>query len=246
MARLGFFSGWRILARAFRRSPRRTRWHVLGRYLSCPLRPLLEHLPREARLLDLGAGHGIFAHLALASGARLAVALEPDRRKHFPPAVRRGLCPVVGYAAAVAGSFDAVSILDVLYRLPADEWPRLLAAAHDRLRPGGVLLLKEIDPEDRFKGAWNRLQERLVDLVGLTLGDAFTYEPPGRMRERLAAAGFTAVETIPLGRGYPHAHVLYVARRGASPSAPSAPAESFVTAAPSSAPTPPASARPGT
>jgi SAM-dependent methyltransferase len=238
VARLGFFSGWRILSHAFRRSPRRARWHVFGRYLTCPLRRVLEHLPREARLLDLGAGHGIFAHLALAAGARRAVALEPDRRKQFPPAARPGLCPVVGYAAAVAGTFDAVSILDVLYRLPADEWPRMLAAAHDRLRPGGVLLLKEIDPEDRLKGAWNRLQERLVDLVGLTLGDAFTYEPPGRMRERLTAAGFAAIETIPLGRGYPHAHVLYVARRGARPP--------VLTAAPSSVPTPPGSARPGT
>lgn len=236
MARLGWFAGWQILARDFRRAPRRTRLHLFVRYLTCPLGRVLDYLPPEATLLDLGAGHGIFAHLALAAGARYAVELEPDRRKRFPPAPRPGLHPVAGYAEAVAGTFDAVAILDVLYRLPAEAWPRMLATAHDRLRPGGVLLLKEIDPEDRLKAAWNRLQERLVDLVGLTLGDAFTYESPRRMRELLAAAGFVEIETVPLGRFYPHAHLLYVARR----SAPS------ISAAPSSAPTPPGSARPGT
>lgn len=210
---------------------------MLGRYLTCPLRRVLEDLPPEARLLDLGAGHGIFAHLALAAGARRAVALEPDRRKHFPPVRREGLRSVAGYAEAIGGTFDAVSILDVLYRLPAAAWPALLATAHDRLRPGGVLLLKEIDPRDRVKGAWNRVQERLVDLVGLTLGDAFTYESPERMCELLARAGFERIETRPLGRGYPHAHLLYLARRAELPA---------VSGALSSAPTPPASARPGT
>lgn len=235
--RLGFWTGWRTLSRAFGASPRGTRLHVLVRYLTCPLRRVLEFLPPEATLLDLGAGHGIFAHLALAAGARRAVALEPDRRKHFPPIHRPGLQAVAGYAEAIGGTFDAVSILDVLYRLPAEAWPALLATAHDRLRPGGVLLLKEIDPRDRVKGAWNRLQERLVDLVGLTLGDAFTYETPERMGELLANAGFERIETHPLGRGYPHAHLLYLARRAEL---------SALSRAPSSAPTPPASARPGT
>ncbi len=213
--RLGFWTGWRTLSRAFGASPRGTRLHVLVRYLTCPLRRVLEFLPPEATLLDLGAGHGIFAHLALAAGARRAVALEPDRRKHFPPAHRPGLQAVAGYAEAIGGTFDAVSILDVLYRLPAEAWPALLATAHDRLRPGGVLLLKEIDPRARVKGAWNRAQERLVDLAGLTLGDAFTYVTPDRMREMLAAAGFSPVEVVSLGRGYPHAHVLYVAHHAA-------------------------------
>lgn len=216
MARLGWFAGWRILARDFGRAPRRTRLHLFLRYLTCPLPRVLEYLPPEATLLDLGAGHGIFAHLALAAGARFAVALEPDRRKHFPPVHRPGLRAVAGYAEAIGGTFDAVSILDVLYRLPAAAWPALLATARDRLRPGGVLLLKEIDPRDRVKGAWNRVQERLVDLLGLTLGDAFTYVAPDRMRELLASAGFSRVEVVSLGRGYPHAHVLYVAHHAAT------------------------------
>ena len=169
-------------------------------------------LPGRGRLLDLGAGHGAFALLAVASGGvESAVALEPDFRKVLASASVREprLRLVAGYADALQGRFAAVSILDVLYRLPLERWDDLLAAARDALEPGGVLLLKEIDPTHRLKAAWNRLQERGADFLGLTLGDAFSYEPQGAMSRRLARMGFGEIETIDLGALYPHAHVLY-------------------------------------
>ena len=145
---------------------------------------------RGAGLLDLGAGHGIFAHLALAAGAREVVAVEPDGRKvfHIPPHPR--LRVVNGYHPAVRGRFDAVTIFDVLYRLPKEDWDPLLRWVRERLAPGGVFLLKEIDPEHRAKALWNRAQERGADLLGLTLGEAFSYETRGEIRDRLAARRF--------------------------------------------------------
>lgn len=119
---------------------------------------------------------------------------------------------VAGTAAAVRGPFDAVAILDVLYRLPRGEWDPLLVSVREMLAPGGVLLLKEQDPAQRWKAAWNRAQEWLVDRVGLTLGEAFAYEPREEVRRRLLAAGFAECEAVAVGAGYPHAHVLYIAR----------------------------------
>lgn len=211
---MGLREAMRLLRRALRGAPRAARLHALGRLLTCPFLAVVARLPPGGRLLDLGAGHGVFALLATASGAAAsAVALEPDLRKPLvtfrDPRVRL----VAGYADAVAGRFDAVSVLDVLYRLPHGDWDAFLAAAHDRLRPGGTLLLKEIDPTRPWKGAWNRLQERGADLLGLTLGDAFSYETPAAMTARLERLGFTAAASADLGRGYPHAHVLYTARR---------------------------------
>jgi SAM-dependent methyltransferase len=149
------------------------------------------------------------------SGARGAVAVEPDVRKvlgsYRHPRVRF----VAGYADAVAGSFDAVTLFDVLYRIPLSGWDVLLGAAFDRLTPGGVLLVKEIDPEHRLKGLWNRAQERLADLLGMTLGDAFSYETRGEMRRRLERLGFVDVTAVDLGAGYPHAHILYRGRKPA-------------------------------
>ena len=196
------------------KAPLGTRLHVLGRFLTCPFLRVLAALPDQARVLDIGAGHGIFAHLAVAKGAASVVAVEPDRRKVLrePPAAADGVLLVCGYIDAVEGQFDTVAMLDVLYRLPLSEWDDLLSGLLGRLRPGGLLLLKEIDPTHRVKGLINRLQERLADAAHLTLGDAFSYEAPAELRRRLEELGFIGVAVEDLGRGYPHAHVLYTAR----------------------------------
>jgi 2-polyprenyl-6-hydroxyphenyl methylase/3-demethylubiquinone-9 3-methyltransferase len=198
------------LWRAYGRAPLAARLHVLGRFVSCPFKRVLDRLPPGARLLDLGAGHGIFAHLALAAGAREVVAVEPDRRKVFLIPRHPRLRVVAGYHPAVCGAYDAVALLDVLYRLPKSSWDPLLGWVRERLAPGGVFLLKEIDPGHRGKALWNRAQERGADLLGLTLGEAFSYETQDEMRARFLRAGFAGFEAITIDGGYPHAHVLYV------------------------------------
>jgi 2-polyprenyl-3-methyl-5-hydroxy-6-metoxy-1,4-benzoquinol methylase len=209
----GFLVALRSVARAYRRTPTATRLHVLGRFLSCPFLRVLPHLPSNARLLDLGAGHGLFARLALLAGARAAVTVEPDFPKVCVTPAHPAITAVAGYADAVTGTFDAASVCDVLCRMPMEHWDGLLGAAFDRLRPGGTLLLKEIDSTHRAKATWNRLQERGADLLGLTLGTAFSYEPPTAMLERLDRLGFIECRAVPIGRGYPHAHLLYLAKR---------------------------------
>ena len=198
---------------AYRSAAPATRLHVLLRFLSCPFLRVLPQVPPGSRLLDLGAGHGLFARLALGAGARAAVTVEPDLAKVCATPPYPQLTAVAGYAEAIAGAFDVASICDVLYRMPIEQWDALLDGARARLRSGGLLLVKEIDCTNRRKAWWNRLQERGADLLGLTLGTAFSYEPPAAMLGRLDRLGFTDCRALQIGRGYPHAHVLYVARR---------------------------------
>jgi len=208
-----------LVRRTFAPCARAVRWHAVGRFLTCPFLRVLPFLPPGGQLLDLGAGHGLFAVLALAGGAASVVAAEPDRRKVLATYRKPRVHFAVAYAEAIGGRFPAVSIFDVLYRIPLAGWDAVLAAAFERLEPGGVLLLKEIDPAARLKGAWNRAQEKLADLLGLTLGEAFSYETRGEIRARLERLGFAGFRAIELGRGYPHAHVLYLAYRPALESA---------------------------
>jgi cyclopropane fatty-acyl-phospholipid synthase-like methyltransferase len=205
-----------LVSRSLRRRGLVARSHALFRLLTCPFLRVAAALPPAATLLDIGAGHGTFAVLAAAAGARKVIALEPDLRRAFPPLRQAGVCQVTGFDPAVAGSFDAVSMIDVLYKLPRGEWDALFARVFARLRPGGVFLLKELDPGRPLKALWNRAQEHLANAVNLTLGRTFAYETRRELGARLERAGFSDIEARDLGRGYPHAHVLYVARRRAA------------------------------
>ena len=168
---------------------------------------VLKALPENASLLDIGAGHGLFAVLAF---PRRVVAVEPDARKVRPI---DGVEFVIGFDDAITGTFDAISIIDVLYKIPLDQWDALLLRCRARLRAGGILIIKEQDPTARVKNAWNAIQERGASALGLTLGESFSYESPAVFRERLQRLGFEEVRTKRIDFAYPHPHVMYTATR---------------------------------
>lgn len=168
---------------------------------------VFDALPPGGSLLDIGAGHGLFA--ALARDGRRVVAVEPDARK-----VRaiEGVEFVIGFDDVITGTFDAISIIDVLYKIPIDQWDALLTRCRARLATGGILIVKEQDPTARFKNGWNAIQERFATALHLTLGESFSYEPPAVFTARLERLGFVDVRTRRIDFGYPHPHVLYVAQ----------------------------------
>ncbi|MEA2336678.1 MAG: hypothetical protein QOE82_685 [Thermoanaerobaculia bacterium] len=172
---------------------------------------VLREVPPKASLLDIGAGHGLFA--VLARGRRV-VAVEPDERKVRPI---NGIDFVIGFDDVIAGTFDAITIIDVLYKIPLDQWDALLLRCRHRLTAGGILIIKEQDPTARFKNGWNAIQERAASAVGLTLGESFTYEAPSAFVARLERLGFAEVRAKRIDFGYPHPHVLYTAAISSPP-----------------------------
>ncbi len=210
----GAIRALRLLHRQFSHYPAGARAHILVRFLSCPFLRTLEAIPAGGRLLDVGAGHGTLARLAAEARAGEVVALEPDLRKALLPFRHPRVRFVAGFDAAIRGRFDAVALFDVAYRVPLAERDALYRSALERLAPGGVLLLKELDPTARVKFGWARLQEILSDrLLGITLGEGFHYETPAEVTARLEAVGFADVRARRIDRGYPHSHILYTATR---------------------------------
>jgi len=204
-----FIRALRVLHREYRKFPLRTRAHVLIRFLTCPFLRVLRHLPANASLLDIGAGHLVLSVLARQKGAR-PTAVDPDARK-----VRKfaGINSVIGYDDCIRGKFDAVAIIDVLYKMPLADWDPFLDRIRQRLKPGGTLLIKEHDPTARVKHSWNRLQERLATALHLTLGESFSYETAAEFAARLRRNGFEVSLAKRIDAGYVHPHMLYVCAR---------------------------------
>jgi 2-polyprenyl-3-methyl-5-hydroxy-6-metoxy-1,4-benzoquinol methylase len=214
--KLGWVAAWRAVRRAYAGRSRATRLHAVGRFLSCPYLRTLRHLPAGSRILDVGAGHGMLAVLAVETGAASITTVEPDLRKTFETFRHPRVRPIASRVDAVVGAFDVVTLYDVVYRIPLEERDPLLLAMRDRLRPGGLLLIKEMDPERPLKAAWNRAQEWVSDgFLGLTMGSGFYYEPASQVLARLARCGFVEGAVEDIGKLYPHAHVTYTARRPA-------------------------------
>jgi 2-polyprenyl-3-methyl-5-hydroxy-6-metoxy-1,4-benzoquinol methylase len=217
---------WRFL------SPLPVIWrlHQVGRSFLSPLIAVLNHVPRTSQpdrapvLVDLGCGHGIFLALAKHErpdldliGIDLSESKIASARKAFEAAgLDASRLAVKDIADFDPGSADAITILDVLYLVPIDQWDGILDKCYAALKPSGALLVKEMNRNKKFKFQVLCLEETLaVKVLHLTTGNNFTFPPPGEIRARLEKAGFT-VEQIPLDRGYHVPHMLWIARKPAS------------------------------
>ena len=119
---------------------------------------------------------------------------------------------VAGYDDCIRGSFDAIVMQDVAYRISVPEQRVLFARVFARLVPGGVLVLKELDPARRWKMRWARAQEWLSDtFLGITEGEGFVYQSREEVDAMLRELGFRSFQARRVDRGYPHAHIVYTA-----------------------------------
>jgi SAM-dependent methyltransferase len=138
----------------------------------------------HGRVLDAGAGTGTFAE-AIARSADEVVALEPERRfvellqqRFANDANVRVVHGDAEQLGADLGLFDAIICFNVLEHVHDDK--RALRAMHDRLRPGGRLLLlvpahpSLVSPFDRAVGHERRYTRHGLDVA--LRASAFTIE----------------------------------------------------------------------
>ncbi|MEL6796146.1 MAG: class I SAM-dependent methyltransferase [Planctomycetota bacterium] len=149
----------------------RSIWHLMNKYRPyiCPFELLIEQVPAGSRVLDVGCGTGLFLNLLHAEG-RLNE--EPGSSTGFDVssdavAVGRAAAEKSGHTgisfvqwdagdAWPTGSFDVVSIVDVMHHLPPTEWPKVIEQSAAALAPGGMLLYKDMCRKPLWRAAANR------------------------------------------------------------------------------------------
>ena len=211
------------------------RLHQVIRSLLSPFGKIIDRIPRtpageQRTLLDLGCGHGIF--LALARRMRpglnlIGIDLDPEKIRQAKQAFAKAKLSghqlaVMSIADFPEGSADYIAILDVMYLVPLVLWAGILKTCYDSLKPGGLLLLKEMNTEKHGKLAILKAEETLaVKIFGLTMGEesSFTFPPPEEIRSQLKSVGFD-VEEVPLDRGYHVPHMLWIGHKPDAPDPP--------------------------
>ncbi len=138
----------------------------------CPFERLISCVPPGSSVLDVGCGGGLFLGLLAtfgrishgvgfdASGAAIERAREMSERiESGAPALRFERLDVE--APWPEGVFDVVSIVDVMHHVPPPAQESLIALALDRIRPGGLLLYKDIAGSPAIARWTNRLHDLL-------------------------------------------------------------------------------------
>jgi cyclopropane fatty-acyl-phospholipid synthase-like methyltransferase len=189
--------------------------------LLVPFQSVAAHLPEHGTLLDLGCGNGLFLALAKKSRPGLElVGLDLSKEKIVAArkAFQTSTARIPRLAVMDIGDFpeqsvDVITIVDVLYLVPFERWNGILEKCFRCLKPGGKVLLKEMDRSVAWKFFLLCLEETLaVKVLGLTLGSQFTFPEPQAIRQRLTDVGFE-VEEIAIHHGYFAPHHLWIGHR---------------------------------
>ena len=198
------------------------RQRVSASAVRSPLRSLVARTP-AGRVLDAGCGHGVLsALLAQDSPRRQVVGVDPDGPCIRAAQASVGALPNVSFRAGTLeqqlagdeGSFDAVVVANVLFTLSDEAARRFLAAAFQLLKPGGRLLVAEVEADGGWRTlAWH-VRERLAAALLLNPGGRVLV-PREVQVQRLRAAGFRVEEVRSLASGASAPHALFNAQRPA-------------------------------
>jgi len=196
-----------------------TKVYMRIKFRICPILRTEVFVPDKGEIVDLGCGNGLFsAILKLGAPGRSILGIDLDARKIATARKSLGNIPHLDFrlgniAATEYPKADAYTIIDVLYLIPIEEQNRILKRCAEALRPGGLLILKDMDKQPRRKYLWNMIQETVaVKIIGFTLGSKFHFRSRADYVETLKALGLK-VEVVPLHKGYGYPHILFLARK---------------------------------
>lgn len=185
----------------------------------CPFPALLAHIPPGARVLDAGCGAGLLLLQAAARGDGVTgLGVDADGASIAMAsrvAERAGLEGVRFEQRRVpdgwpSGSWDVVALIDLLHHVPVPGRPGVIAAAAERVAPGGVLLYKDMCRRPRWRAAMNWLHDRVVS------GESITHTDAADVEAWAAAAGLRLRHAARINLWW-YGHDLRVFERPAAP-----------------------------
>ncbi|MHB1390598.1 MAG: class I SAM-dependent methyltransferase [Thermoleophilia bacterium] len=205
-------------------APRGVRAFLRGRVLLSDLEFIERHVPASGRIVDLGCGHGLFANLmALRGPGREVIGIDLDAGKI---AIAEGTTGARANIRFIHGdamesslpACEAVTIVDVLYLMPAAAQRELLAGCARLLKPGGLLVWKAQERRPRWKYAWTYFQELVTTSIGLTRGKRgrFHFMDREEALAAITAAGLTG-RAIPMHTRRPYTDILYLGQKPGAP-----------------------------
>jgi 2-polyprenyl-3-methyl-5-hydroxy-6-metoxy-1,4-benzoquinol methylase len=144
-----------------------------GRPLICPFEPILDAIPANSAVFDIGCGSGFLLGLVAEqkaprslAGAEINPALVDEARKYLAHKAPGRLVSIECYDGIhlppEIGSANVVLLVDVLHHVPAEKQFALLKNIHGSMRQSAVLVLKDIDAARPILCLGNKFHDLVV------------------------------------------------------------------------------------
>ena len=181
------------------------------------LETIEQHMPSQARILDIGCGFGLFAnYFAMNDTSRAVYGADIDSSRILEAqqtAEKLGLTNVhftVADAAnyTFADKFDAVVMLDLLHHIDRSNANRLIEAVYHHLREGGVYLIKDVNVRPYWKMLFTFILDKLMDRER-----SVHYRDAKAWKALLYEVGFRDVKIYYINDYLPYPHVLLVCQK---------------------------------
>lgn len=152
-----------------------TRAYCWGRFRILRQRFLIEigqYLPHSGAVLDIGCGFGLFSLYYAQSIPELWIHGVDINRKRIiqarKAAAKLNLANVhyeVDNATTLTlpGKLDTAYMLDLIHHIPRSAVYPLLKQIHSNLRPGGRLIIKDVDTRPAYKRWFTYLLDKAMD-----------------------------------------------------------------------------------
>jgi 2-polyprenyl-3-methyl-5-hydroxy-6-metoxy-1,4-benzoquinol methylase len=140
----------------------------------CPFETLISFVPQGSTVLDVGCGSGMFLGILAATGAGITGvgvdvsprAIETAKRmatrvkEHAPESSLEFLC-LSPEAPWPGNGYGVVSAIDVLHHVPVEVQMKFLRGLFKQVKPGGILLYKDMASRPLWRAAGNVLHDLL-------------------------------------------------------------------------------------
>jgi 2-polyprenyl-3-methyl-5-hydroxy-6-metoxy-1,4-benzoquinol methylase len=163
----------------------------------CPFELILPLIPAGSRILDAGCGAGLFLGLLADAGIIAggfgfdsngkAIDLARRMTHRLPTNIEIEFQQIDARSAWPQETFDVVSLIDVLHHVPVKYQLTVLSQAIARVKPGGILVYKDMAQRPYIKAQANRLHDLIL------AREWIHYLPIAKVDEHLVSQGMKQI-----------------------------------------------------
>jgi SAM-dependent methyltransferase len=178
------------------------------------------HLPKKGLITDIGCGYGFMAYMLMyLSHHRQIMGIDYDKEKidvaNHCPAKNERATFIEGDALSIElPDSEAFVISDVLHYMPEENQEKLVVKCIGKLKPGGILMIRDADREMKKEHFKTRLSEFFSTRIGFNrtpTEDKKLYFTSGKKIVSILESNGLAVEILEESRTM--SNVIFVGRK---------------------------------